>query len=328
MVDDIVKALEENLLYLNNKVHTLEENNRKQQELFSHLLQNLENEAYNERKTNTDDNANDIKNALFDIKKDNTSLTNRLIEKDNTIYKLTKLNEENLNSIKVMYNENKKLSEKNEVLVNQIECIKKELQPKNNLINKQEKEISSLTNQVNTLLNEKSDLMKKLKNTENNLTSYKQWEDTFNKKITSLKKDLLTKEQLIDNLETENYQLKLDLNSLNKDMKDKKIKKNDELIKKNLNDRSFDFCNKEDIQSPRTKLRNEIGFFERKLSNLLEQLKVLESEFDKSSSKQIKSYETKLLIKEQENNIEIIKKEANDIRIKLRELHISKSQLS
>ena len=335
MSDDILHKLEANLLKLNNKICQMEERSLNTNNVISTILNKKELEI--DRLMNNKDN--DIIDQITVLKEKNkhlnsetSNLKEKLKEKESLLLNLTNLNNENLNNTKIMYAENKKLTEKVEFLTNQIELLKKEITPKSQLVLKQEKEIGSLTDQVNILSYEKEDFLKKLKNIDNSLNSYKQWEESSNKKIASLKKELNNKQQMIDCLDSENYRLKNDINKV----EGKKPKKNiDEMIKKNKDDSNFNiisnnftnsnnFVEDDEILTPKSKIREEVKFYEKKLSVLLEKLSNSENDYLKKTSKQLKTQEAKLTIKEQEDMIEILKKEVNEVRVHLRELHNNK----
>lgn len=326
---------------------------RKEEEIDSILKE----DSKKTRQTSQKDYFKDRENEklLFEI----GILKEKLEENERKITKQSKTILENKENQKIIINENKKQQEKIDFLNGQVQSLNKEIQPKVLLINKQEKEISSLNNQVLSLIDEKNELMKRIKSLEISVQSLKQWEETSKTKINSLKKEIFKKEEKIDEIEKENFHLKSEVNegcgkgkvgffSKNNDLNDKydkydkynsnvihninsKTSKNSKYNHSQVyNDNQFEVNFEDDTKndlidiSPRRRLRSEIRFYEKKLSCLLEKLTIIENDYDKKAAKQIKTQEMKSMLKEQEESIVVMKKEANEIRVKLRELNNNK----
>lgn len=99
---------------------------------------------------------------------------------------------------------------------NTIAVLKKEVDPTKQLIKLVEKENAQLTNQISELMEKNQELNKKVKNIEYHLDSYKNDSDHFNRKINELKAQVTSKDQIIDELEMDNYQLRQTINDISK----------------------------------------------------------------------------------------------------------------
>lgn len=324
MYDKLLQSIENNLLLLNDKVKTMEVTKDTTTEYYKEILKRKEEEVNSILNKDEDKSKQINQNDYFNNKENHKLLfeigilNERLEEKERTIAKQSKIIMETKENLSFIMKENKKLQEKVDFFNGQVNCLNKEIQPKALLINKQDKEISSLNNQVQSLIEEKNELMKRIKSLEISFQSLKQWEEISKTKINSLKKE-------IEDVEKENFKLK-------SEGKEGFFNKNSKNYKNNhcqvYNDNQFgDECEtKNDLIdiSPRRRLRSEIRFYEKKLSCLLERLSIIENDYDKKVGKQIKTQEMKSMLKEQEESIVIMKKEANEIRVKLRELNNNK----
>lgn len=378
-VEGIVKNLQNNMIYITDKLSQMESRFGSQARIVDQILKKKEVELSSfGAQERLDENMQHATKASYKLRNLETEIEilqqkdaeneknyqEEVLKSETLQSKIDQLNSNN----QFLYSENKRLTEKNLHLTNQIELLKKEISPKTALIQKLERENGSLSNQVEILSNEKNEFLKRLKMSETSLQSFKSNDDNIQKKLQAMKKDIINKEQTISALESENYQLRQDISKYEqtklkgrKKEDSSKYNTNEALpfnnyltkvnsSKENLNEEMINKANSDDLalnfgnynsnnfhdqmnrgnifsnqerapaDSPRTAKRNEYTNLERKLSNLLEILNPIESAYEKMSYKQ-KSQEGKQTLKELEEKREGLKKEINEIRIKLRELH-------